>query len=90
MCKHAVKKLYFLIRYVLDRYKNQQICAKGILKNGETSESVPDQYKAREMCDIAVDNYVHALPFVTGCYKTLIVICNEICQFLSFCNMICS
>ena len=34
MCKHAVKKLSFLVRYVPDQYKTQQICDKAILQNG--------------------------------------------------------
>ena len=32
LCKHAFKKLSFLIRYVLDQYKTQQICDKAILE----------------------------------------------------------
>ena len=38
MCKQAVKKLPFLIRYVSDRDKTQQMCDKTILENGETSD----------------------------------------------------
>ena len=34
MCKHAVKKLPYLLRYVPDRYKIQQMCDIAILKNG--------------------------------------------------------
>ena len=34
MCKHAAKKLPFLIRYVPNRYKAQQMCDKTILENG--------------------------------------------------------
>ena len=36
MCKHAVKKLPYLLRYVLDRYKTQQMFEKAILENFET------------------------------------------------------
>ena len=36
MCKQAVKELPFLIRYVSDRDKTQQMCDKTILENGET------------------------------------------------------
>ena len=32
MCKHAVKKLPYILRYVPDQYKTQQMCAKAILK----------------------------------------------------------
>ena len=45
MCKHAVKILPFVIRYVPDRYKAQQICDKAIVENGGTLESVLDCYK---------------------------------------------
>ena len=41
MCKHAVKKLPFVIRYASDRYKIQEVCDKAILENGGTLKSVP-------------------------------------------------
>ena len=63
MCKHAVKKLPYLLRYVLDRYKTQQMCKKAILENVETLRSVPGCYKNQEICNKAVDNYPHALDF---------------------------
>ena len=44
MCKHAFKKLPFLIRYVPDQHKTQQICDKAILENGGTLKSVPVYY----------------------------------------------
>ena len=37
MCKHAVKKLPYLLMYVPDQCKTQQMCDKDILENGETS-----------------------------------------------------
>ena len=30
MCKHAVKKLLFLLRHVFDQYKTIQMCDKAI------------------------------------------------------------
>ena len=42
MCKHAVRKLPFVIRYVPDRYNTQQMFNKAVLKNGGTLESVLD------------------------------------------------
>ena len=68
MWKHAVKKLPFLIRYVPDQYKYQQMC--DILESVGTLKSVPDHYKNHEMCNEAVDDYPHALEFVPVCYKT--------------------
>ena len=70
MCKYAVEKLPCLLRYVLDKYKTQQMCDKSILENGGTLKSVPDCYKNQKMCDKAVDNYPHALEFVPDCYMT--------------------
>ena len=34
MCKHAVKKLLFVIMYVPDHYKTQKMYDKAILENG--------------------------------------------------------
>ena len=36
MCKHEVTKLSFVIRYVPDQYKIQQLCDKIVLGNGGT------------------------------------------------------
>ena len=45
MCNHTVEKLPYLLRYVPDKYKNQNLCDKSILENGRTLKSVPDCYK---------------------------------------------
>ena len=42
MCKHAVKKLRFVIRYIPDWCKSQQMCDKAIRESGGTLESFPD------------------------------------------------
>ena len=42
MCKNAVKKLPYLIRYVPDQCKTQQMCDKAILENGGTLKSLSD------------------------------------------------
>ena len=68
MSKHAVKKLPYLLRYVPDQYKTQQMCDKVILENGGTLKS--DCYKNQEMCNKAINDYSHALEFVPECYKT--------------------
>ena len=70
MCNHAVKKLPYLLRYVLDRFKTQQMCDKAILEIGGTLKSVPDCYKNQEMCNKAVDNCTHASEFVPECFMT--------------------
>ena len=75
MCKHGAKKLPYLLRYVPDWSRTQQMCDKAILENGRTIKFVPGCYKNQEMCDKAVDNYPHALEFVRECYKA-----QEICQ----------
>ena len=37
-----------LLRYVLDRYKTQQMCDNAILENGGTLNSVTDCYKNKK------------------------------------------
>ena len=54
MRKHAVEKLPYLLRYVPDQYKTQQMCDKAIRENGGRLNSVPDCYKIHEMCNKAV------------------------------------
>ena len=44
MCKHAVKKLPFVTRYVPDRYKTQEICDKVNLENDRTLIFLLDCY----------------------------------------------
>ena len=41
MCKYAVKKLPYPLRYIPDQYKTPQMCDKAILENGGTFKSVP-------------------------------------------------
>ena len=51
MCKHAVKKLPYLLSYVPYWNKTQQMCDKAIPENGGTLQSVPHCYKNYEMCN---------------------------------------
>ena len=48
MCKHAVKKLPYLLRYVPDQYKTQKMCDKSILENVGTLKTAPDCYKIKK------------------------------------------
>ena len=73
MFKHEVAKLPFVIRYVPNQYKTQEMCDKAIPENGGMFEPVakihPTRlYKYQQICDEAVDNYSHALQFVSNCY----------------------
>ena len=61
MCKHAARKLPFLIRRIPDQYKTQHMCGKAISKNGGTLQSVLGCYKNQQLSDRAVDNYPHTL-----------------------------
>ena len=45
VCKHAVTKLPYLLRYVPDQCKTQQMCDKAILENGRKLTSVHHCYK---------------------------------------------
>ena len=46
------------------------MCDRAILENAGTLKSVPDPYKTQEMCHKDIDNYPHALEFVSEYYKT--------------------
>ena len=48
MCKHGVEKLPFVIRYVPDCYKNQQISDKAVDNYLYTLKFVPDCYKSQK------------------------------------------
>ena len=74
--KHAVKKLPFVIRYLPDRFKTQEMCDEAILENGVTLKSVLYCYKNQKMCNKTVDNYAHASGHVPDCYK-IQQICNK-------------
>ena len=74
MCKHTVKNLPYLLRYVSDWYKIQQMCDKAILENGRTLKSVPDCYKNEVMYNKVVDNYPNALEFKACVIKLSVVI----------------
>ena len=54
MCKHAVKKLPFIIRDITGQYETQHMCDKAVLENGAKT----------------VDNYPYVLEFVPERYKT--------------------
>ena len=61
MCEHAIKQLPYLSKYVPDKYNTQQICDKAILENCGTlkyvPDSIPDQLKTKEMCNLTVSLY---------------------------------
>ena len=60
MGKHTVEKLPYLLRYVLDSYKTQQMCEKAILQNVGTLMSVLDCYKNQEYAiNLFVINLMH-------------------------------
>ena len=48
MCKHAVKKLLFLIKFVPNRYKFQQMCDNAIDNYTHALGSVPYCYKTQK------------------------------------------
>ena len=65
-----LKELPFVIRYVPDQCKTQQMCDKVILENSGTLESVADHCKYQQICDKALEDHLHVLEFVPECYKT--------------------
>ena len=75
MYKHTVKKLPFLIKYVPDRCKAQQLCDKVIIENDGMIMFIPDQYITQE-CDNVVNNYPDTLESVPDCFMTQ-KLCNN-------------
>ena len=56
------------------------MCNKVILENSRILKFFPDCYKIKKTCNIAVDNYVHAIEFVPNCYKT-----QKMCKAINTC-----
>ena len=74
MCKHTVKKLPYLLRYVPDHYNNWQMCDKAV-KVCFWLQEMCNKAKIcswlQEMCNkAAADDYPHALEFVPERYRT--------------------
>ena len=77
MCKNAVKKLLFVMRYVPDQYKTQEMRDKVILKNGGILIFVPDCYNKKCVIKLLIIMLMHyAHEFVHDCYKTQ-KMCNK-------------
>ena len=86
-----LKKLPYLLRFVPNQYKIQQICYKAILERGGALKSVlnqknqevcnkaddnhPECYKTQTMHDKVVDTYPFTIKFVPKCHKT-----QEMCK----------
>ena len=66
MCKHVVKKLPSLSKYVSVHYRTQAM----LIENCGTLRYVPDCYKNKKICKKTIDNYPYALEFVLESYKT--------------------
>ena len=64
MCKSAVKKLLFVIRYLLVKISLKKCAMKLFYKLVESWGLFQSK------CNKAVNSFVHALQFVSDCYKT--------------------
>ena len=58
-CKNAVTKLPFVVRYILDQCKTQEMCDKVILENGGTLKFVPDCYKNQCIIKLLIIMLMH-------------------------------
>ena len=52
---------------IMDVYRSLNIRIGTVMKNPETLKFLPNCSKNKEMCNKAVDNYPHALEFVSEC-----------------------
>ena len=62
-----LKKLAYVLSYVSDQYKTQQMCYKVILENNRTLKYVTDCFMTQEMCNKADDT--STIKFVPECYR---------------------
>ena len=74
MCKHAVKKLPFIIKYVPDRHKTQQMRDKAVHNYAHVLKLIPNCYKTQKMCGKAVNTYPSTIQFVSECMSNFCVI----------------
>ena len=76
MYKNAFKKLPFVILYVLDQHKGQEMWNKFILENGGMLKVYFWLLQEWKKCDKSVSNYAHTLEFVPNSCKSE-KMCNE-------------
>ena len=76
MCKNAFNKLPFVILYVLDQHKGQEMWNKFILENGGMLKVYFWLLQEWKKCDKSVSNYAHTLEFVPNSCKSE-KMCNE-------------
>ena len=62
--------VFFVFNSVPDPHKTQELCERVVSKNPFMLENCRDRYQAPEMCDVAVDDLLPALKFVTDCFVT--------------------
>ena len=76
MCKNAVEKFTFVIKYVPDQCKTKEIYEKVVIENCGMLGLITDCYKNQKMCDKAVGTYPTAMQLVSECYKSR-KMCNK-------------
>ena len=52
----SVEKNPFLLKYIPDKYKTEDMCNNAVNSKPWVLQYVPDQFKTQDMCDSAVDN----------------------------------
>ena len=76
MCNRAVQSYPWVLKYVPDQYKTQEMCNEAVEKNAWMLEHVPDQFVTQKMCNEAVKKSPWVLEHVPDQYKTE-EMCNE-------------
>ena len=54
MCKYAVQKAAYMLKYKPDKFKTQEMCEQAVKNFYSFFVFVPDQLKTREMCENVV------------------------------------
>ena len=70
MCNEAVQSEPWVLRFVPDHYKTQEMCNEAVQSEPEVLRLVPDQLKTQEMCNRAVYEDAYSLQDVPDFWVT--------------------
>ena len=71
----AVRNNQWVLRFIPDHLKTQELCKRVVEKYPYRLGIVPDHLKIREMCEGAVEKYPYSLKYIPNRFKT-----QEICD----------
>ena len=70
MCIKAAEESPYMLKYILDQFKTQEMCIKAVEPGPWQLYHVPDHFKTQEMCGKAVRNDFFYLQYVPDWFVT--------------------